>query len=506
MHLLRPISVLLATVFITSCSLPREGKTESNAGNEHGHEAGRQLTLFSDSIEFFIEFPQLVSGEQSHFTIHLTRLDTYKPVGSGSVSVRLEDPAGEITASSSDPIREGIFEVAVSPGQSGFTNIHFSLTAGDVSGKAGDVSGKAVAKDIRVYASDSEIQAHEEDPGNEITFLKENAWNSDFKVSLIEPGSFSGIIKTGGEILAIPGAKHHVHARSAGMVHFSRESLVAGAGVAEGEQLVTLKGEGLAHENIDFHYAEAKTRFQNSRSDYERKTSLLAEHAVSEKEFIESRTNYLIDSFYYYNVARSYGEGGLVIRSPIEGHIHELAVSEGEYIRAGQLIATVSSDKKLLLKADVPQQYFEKVQHVVSTNFRPSYSPVVMDIADMEGKLLAIGATVAENHHYLPVYFEALNRGDLLEGAFAEFYLKTGVVENALTVPATAVLEERGMYFVYVQTDGEHYLKRAITIADSDGLTFRVEKGLSYGERVVTRGSMLLKTASISTAIPVHAH
>jgi multidrug efflux pump subunit AcrA (membrane-fusion protein) len=104
------------------------------------------------------------------------------------------------------------------------------------------------------------------------------------------------------------------------------------------------------------------------------------------------------------------------------------------------------------------------------------------------------------------VYFEAQNNGNLLEGAYAEFYLKIRALENAIVVPKTAIIEEQGRYFVYVQASGETYRKREIFVADSDGLKTRVEKGLSAGERVVTRGSMLLKTASVSPAIPVHDH
>ena len=495
MHLRKSSLFLLAAVIIISCSPEREANTK----DEHDHESSRQVTLFSENIEFFIEFPPLVSGHEEAFTIHLTRLDSYRPVSVGTVTLTLENPAGEITASSSEPIRDGIFRIAVTPIRPGFASIHFSLASEEF-------REKATAEKIRVYASKEDIHDHADDAGNEIAFSKENAWNADFMVRLVEPGPFSGIIKTGGEMLAIPGEKHHVHARSAGMVRFARENLVAGDDVQKGEKLVTVKGEGLAHENITFHHAEAETRFGKSRSDYERKSKLLAENAVSEKEFIESRTEYLIDSFYYYNVAQAYGDGGLIIRAPIDGYIHQLAVSEGEFIRAGQLIATISSNKRLLLRADVPQQYYKSIHNVVSTNFRPAYSPEVLDIETMDGKLLAIGSSVTENNHYLPVYFEARNNGDLLEGAFSEFYLRTSVVEDAITLPRTAILEEHGLYFVYVQLNGENYLKRAITIADSDGLKIRVEKGLSAGERVVTRGAMLLKTISVSTAIPAHNH
>ncbi len=486
-------------MLLASCSPNRETGTDPSLAQGHDHSNSQSLMIFSDNIEFYIEFPHLVSGQASDFTIHVTFLEDYSPISSGSLVVSLENKAEKIQASTSDPIREGIYQVSLSPRQSGFASLSFHL-------ESKTLNELAVVEGIRVYSSHDAVHLHLEDPGNEITFLKEHAWNSDFMVTPVLPGPFFDIIRTGGEILAIPGEKHHVHARSAGMVRFSRENLVAGDHVEEGEHLVSLKGEGLAHENITFHHAEAQARFHRSRADYRRKERLLMGNAVSEKEFLESHTNYMIDSFYYYNVAQSYRDGGLIIRSPIRGHIHKLAVSEGEYIQAGQLIATISSDEKLLLKADVPQQYFRKIRLVVSTNFRTSYSPDVWDIADMDGKLLAIGATVAENHHYLPVYFEAMNNGNLIEGAFAEFYLKTSVNDSAITVPKTALIEEQGNYSVYVQTGGETYIKRTVILGENDGMNYVVARGLPPGERVVTRGALLLKTVSISTAIPGHTH
>jgi len=490
---------LTAVIFITSCSLNREANTDPDAGVDQEHESGQQVTLFSDNIEFFVELPHLVAGQNADFSVHLTALDTYKPISQGAVSVTLENEAGESTVTASDPLRPGIFQVTVSPSQAGYTDIHFSFTSDEM-------NEKASARDVSVFSSEEEAHANEQDAEPQIIFTKENAWNSDFMVRSIEPVPFSSIIKAGGEILAMPGEKHHVHARSSGMVRFSNKNLVAGGTVRAGEQLISVNADGLARENISVDFEEARSRFYRSKSDFERKRMLLAENAVSEKEFIESHSAYLIDSVYYYNLESSFGDGGLVIESPIEGYIHELAVSEGEYVSPGQLIATISSDKRLLLRADVPQQYFNQIRSIVSTNFRTSYSREVMDIESMEGKLLAIGSSVAENNHYLPVYFEAQNKGNLLEGAFAEFYLKTLTLEDAIVVPKTAILEEQGRYFVYVQISGESYLKREIFIADSDGMNTRVETGLSSGERVVTRGTMLLKTTSVSSGIPLQTH
>ena len=237
-----------------------------------------------------------------------------------------------------------------------------------------------------------------------------------------------------------------------------------------------------------------------------RRYSLIRKNAISEKEFIETRSAYITDSIHYHNLRQSYADGGLLITSPIGGHIHELKVAQGEFVNAGQLIATVSSDRRLLLRADVSQYNFNRIENIVSTNFRTSYHEKVFDIADFNGSLLAVGSSVKENNQYLPVYFEAHNNGELLEGAFAEFFLKTSPLPNSITIPAEALLEEQGKFYVFVQVAGETYRKREISPGETDGLRYQVNSGLLPGERVVTRGSMLLKAASMSTSLPDHSH
>jgi RND family efflux transporter MFP subunit len=339
-----------------------------------------------------------------------------------------------------------------------------------------------------------------------VNFTKEQAWRSDFMVTPLAPEPFTGIIKAGGEILAMPRERHIITARTSGIVEYSKNDLVAGANVYRGEELMTIQGQDLAQENIAVEFAEAEARYEQSLSEYERRLKLLSEGAISERQFIETRAKYLTDSIRYHNIKQSYSDGGLKIMAPITGHIHELEVSQGEFVEKGHLIATVSSEERFLLKADVSQQYFHKIHDVVSTNFKTSYHDKVWDIREFKGKLLAIGSSVAENNHYLPVYFEAHNNGQLLEGAFAEFYLKTRTIENAIAVPVEAVLEEQGKYYVYVQKSGEIYLKQEIITGDLDGMAYLVQAGLSAGDPIVTRGPMLLKTASMSTSLPGHSH
>lgn len=252
-------------------------------------------------------------------------------------------------------------------------------------------------------------------------------------------------------------------------------------------------------------YNEARINFEQSKGNFFRHNELYKERIVSEKQFLESKSEYITDSINFYSLKRSAGSDGMKVLAPRSGYIHELNVSEGQYVESGNLMATISTNRVILLKADLPQQYFNELGKITTTNFRPAYTTRVYTLEELSGKLIARGASVAENNHYMPVYFEVNNDGTILEGAFAEFYLKTKLEPDHIVLPVTSLIEEQGNYYVYVQVTGEEYQKRSIKLLANDGIKVSVASGLEVGERVVSEGAMLLKMAS-SSSMPVHSH
>ena len=233
---------------------------------------------------------------------------------------------------------------------------------------------------------------------------------------------------------------------------------------------------------------------------------LFANRVISERQLIDSRTRYMADSLRYHSLSAIASAEGSKVYSPISGYIHTLDVSEGQYVETGQLLVTISSNKILLLRADIPQQYYYLLEDIVTANFRPAYADRTYSIEEFDGKIIAKGSSVAENDHYMPVHFEVKNDGSLLEGAFAEFYLKTRSEMNCLSVPVTAISEEQGAYYLYIQVSGESFTKRLVSTGENDGQRVQIVSGLDPGERIVTEGVMLLKAASLITGAPGHGH
>lgn len=466
------------------------------SGQADAHDHGlsgepSQLTLFSENTEFFIEHEPLEAGEESEFMVHLTHLDTYKPYTSGSVSLEIDG----LSAGSEEAHQPGIFYVSFTPKKAGAFFLNVSILS--------DGSEESVSAHIHVEDHQSEdkhpsaLHQHEAPPPGEISFLKEQAWKSPFMVSEVKTGSISTVILTSGELTPAPGKINRVAANIGGIISFANKNLVQGQHVNKGSLLFTISGKTLPQNNFELQVQQASNNLEKSRSEYLRHQKLHAQGAISDRQFLDSRASYRSDSLTYYSLAESTSENGLLVLAPASGTIHELNVSEGEYIETGEVLLTLSSDKVLLLRADLPQQFHLIAGEIKDANFRLAYSRETFSISEFEGRHLATGHSAAENDHYLPVYFELQNDGRLLEGAYAEIYLKTITALEKTIIPLEAISEEQGASYVYVQVSGESYTKRAIVTGQNDGKLVEIIDGLVPGERFVTRGPMLIKAASM---------
>jgi membrane fusion protein, heavy metal efflux system len=68
------------------------------------------------------------------------------------------------------------------------------------------------------------------------------------------------------------------------------------------------------------------------------------------------------------------------------------------------------------------------------------------------------------------------------------------------------LVEEQGNFYVYVQTEGESFQKRNVTLGAQDGRRVQLLSGVAAGERIVTKGAYMIKLATQSGAVPAHGH
>ena len=139
-----------------------------------------------------------------------------------------------------------------------------------------------------------------------------------------------------------------------------------------------------------------------------------------------------------------------------------ILVKEGEYITVGQPLATVSQNQRLVLRAEVSQRYYNAMQSVKSANFKTPYDNKVYSLGRLERRLL-FSKTSNENS-FLSPYLQFDNKGEVIPGSFVEVYLISAPIENTLSIPVSALTNEMGIHYVYVQIDDEGYRKQEVAL------------------------------------------
>lgn len=337
---------------------------------------------------------------------------------------------------------------------------------------------------------------------NEIIFPAEQAARTDFKVEQIQPRTFNRVIPCTARILAAQGDEAVMVAPISGVVSFGGKRLSTGAQVSRGQALMTISSRDLASgSQVDKIAAE----YRRAEAEYNRLKQLVEDQIVSRSEFEAAESAYLKAKAEYDAVASHSSDKGSNVGAPIAGYITSLAVSEGDFVEMGQPLATISQNRRLQLRADLPQRYYRELRTITTANIVDPATGESYRLADCGGRLLSVGRIADSGSTLIPVTFEFDNRNDLPQGAIVEAYLVGAPIADALVVPATAVTEAQGLYYVYVQLDAECYERREVALGASNGEEIQLLSGINAGERVVTRGAINVKMAAASGAIP-HSH
>ncbi|HWS59329.1 MAG TPA: efflux RND transporter periplasmic adaptor subunit [Flavobacterium sp.] len=489
--------MLLGLFFIgfTSCNKKEEAK-EGSALEPLAY------TLYTENSELFVEFKPLVVGETSKFAAHFTVLgENFKALTDAKITVSLIVGDQGIKNSVDAPSSPGIFRLALSPKTAGTGTLVFDIVTKNF-------TDKITIENVVVYADMKTALAKQPEAAESgaISYLKEQAWKVEFANKAIQRQTFNDVIKTSGQILSAPGDEMIVTAKASGVVVFSGKNTIVGSAVNSGSSLFTISGGDMTESNIDASVKEAKAIYLEAKADFERSKLLVADKIVSEKDHQQVKLQFENAQTAYNTVSKNYGSKGQNVLAPMSGFVKNVLVTEGQYVPSGTPLATISKNKKLIVQANVSQNYFSRLSSISSANFKTPQSDVVYNTAALNGRIISYGKSASASTPFIPVTFEIDNAGQLVSGSIVEIYLKSSAIADALVVPVSSLVEEQGIFYVYVQTGGESFQKREVKLGASDGLNVQVLEGISENERVVTKGGYQIKLSSASGALPAHGH
>lgn len=347
---------------------------------------------------------------------------------------------------------------------------------------------------------------HEHSVAQEAIDTHEGEHDHEYRTQKIELQSFNQIIKTSGEIIVSPDSKIDIVASNSGRISFVKTNLADGADISKNEVLFLVSGDELIDNNIDLKYSESKTDFEKAESEFKRAEKLLASRIISEKEYQQIKAEYEKSKAAYELIAKKFSTGGSTINAPAKGYIHELLLAEGQFVEQGQKLAAINKKDKLRLRAEVSQKYVKRINHIQSANFSVSSLSGIFSTDDLNGKVISTGQSLNTSGFYIPVIFEIDYHPDLLPGSFIQVYLRGETITQAVVIPKSALLEDQGSYFVFVETKHDEFEKRRVILGHEDGARILIQSGLNSGEVIVTEGVYQVKLANMSNELPAHSH
>ena len=473
----------------------------SHEGHDHDHtDPVETITLFSDQTEIYAEYEPLETGKTNEFIVHVTNLEDYSPVDNARITISLIKGKKGIrqTVNSHKP---GMFKAVLKPVEEGIYTLLFDL-------EKSSGNERFSIPGIRIFGNHEMI--HDsitgEKSGLEITFLKSQAWSTDFAVTKVESRAFREVINTSGQLLSAGGDKSIIVAPHDGQVVL-QQPVTEGRLVNSDEEILQITGEGLVFDSYRENYLAAKGRYELAKSNYERSGQLIEDKIITQREFDEACQEYKVAKAAFENLGTGTSNNATSsVLSAANGFIAEVYVIHGQFVEAGDPLLSIAKNQKLLLKADVSQNHWHCLPDIVSANFLSPDKSVVYSTEELNGDLVSYSRNASESAWSTPVYFEIDARPDIIPGSFVEVYLQSKAIGNVLAIPVEALTEEQGSHFVYVQLNGETFEKRQVKTGISNGSETEIISGLTEGERVVVRGAYQIKLASMSAAIPDHGH
>jgi RND family efflux transporter MFP subunit len=496
------MALLLILLLLGACS--RASKEAAGPEKEK-----LQTTVWTEKTELFMEYDQPRPGQKTGVLLHLTRLGDFKPIAEGTLTLTFTGETGApIKVTVDRPERPGIFKTAVLFNQAGAYTLQALI-------KNNTFFDEITVKDIAVTAPGGKKSPdnREAKGGGDIAFLKEQQWTIDFLVGLPLQQVLTAVSTAPGEIIPVARAEVTISAPIAGVLSLAQKLPFPGMQVKKGGVIAVIDPPINQQGGIGplaASYAEAKNRVLAAQREYERAQRLVDGQAAPRRRVEEAELSLANAQAALAPLDRAMRDlplgsagGAVTVRAPFSGTVVELMGANGKAIEAGQSILRMIDTSSVWLKAHVPATEIGWEKNYEQTTFTvPGISRVLRP-----SRFVTAGAVVDPKTRTVPVLFEVGNGdGSLKVGMFAEVAFRTGGIEKALTVPEEALFEDEGKFFVYVQQEGEAFVRREVKKGLRGDGRVQIVSGLGEKERVVLKGGYYVKLASLSSATQGHGH
>ena len=474
------------------------------------------VTRWTDKTELFVEYPRLQVGSTSRFAIHLTDLNTFQPLLEGQAVVELTYGEGQTETFTEDgPSRPGIFGVDVAPTRAGSAAMTIRVSSDPVNDehRLGQVE---IAE-----TGQGEIPELDDRGGDEgISFLKEQQWTLDFATQIVESATMLKSLTVSAKIQPRSGGRVAVTAPLGGSLSSSVKLPVIGTTVQSGQVVAAMVPPTSAPSDLaalDLAVEEARVKLDFARQELARLERLFEVGAIPARRVNEGKSQEALASAQLKAAEarieqheqtrrdehRENPRLTFQVRSPLSGVVAAVSATDGEHLEEGDGLIEVVAVDVVYVVGEIPES-------VAAALSRPSGAEVIVPgIEDpiQAGRLISVTNFVDPQTRTVKVIYELTNRERRLAvGQAVSLRLFGQDQTEGPAIVESAVVDDSGSPVVYVQTGGESFERRDVTLSDRRAGKVLVTDGVSPGERVVIQGGYLIRLASMSTQAPAHGH
>ena len=488
-----------------------------NAGH-HEHIHTNSFVAYTNSMELFMQHEGLEAGKKSCITLYATNLNDFKPADCDKAELLLNSGGKRISATA-NALQKGVFHFDFVPEATGHGTMYIDI-AGEhahFDAEVGHAHSDGCTHDHGTHeghdhSAHSHNHSHAPHPGHgtaveakagDVAFSKEQSWKIDFATEIVGKSSFDGVVKVVAKANVAPDNFTTIVATTSGKVQFAG-NIVEGKEVAIDEPLFYLEGSDVTDNDAAVKYAEAESEYILAKADYERKKLLFIDKIVAEREYQAAEAAYRRAEARYTSMQRSFGDGKVCLRSPFDGYVATMLVANGDYVQPGTPLAKIERTGNINIVAELPIRYSQQLHNVKNVNVELQ-SGEIYSFDNIDNSVLAIGRS-ANGCNMIPVTLTTGKMDGVIPGSIVTLYLasENSNAENVV-IPRSAIVEEMGNYFAFIQNTPISFEKRSITVGATDGLMVKVHNGINIGERVVTKGAMVLKLSQGAAALDPHA-
>ncbi|PWK53074.1 efflux RND transporter periplasmic adaptor subunit [Pleionea mediterranea] len=512
---LKPLLLLIALgVFHSQPVLsggghPHDGSNHEDEKNHGAETPANVVTQYNNYTELFVEFPPLVVNQAATFVTHFTRLNNFKAVTEGTLDVILSRNRKVVARFRvKKPARKGIFLPDVVPNKTGIFELALEL-------KTDSWTSRHNLGSITVFNNLDEAYIENKSSDAEVSYLKEQQWENPFAISKSQFVKLRTSVPGFGTVTAPLNQYTIIRAPDDG--YFSSGKIIsAGESVNINDELGSLiprLGEDTDIGELIVDLERAKSRFELAKADVKRLKQLFNKGSVSEKLYMEAQKELniaVVELKTTQSRLRQRSGGvesvGINIEAPIKGEVLSVHVHPGSFVREGDPMFSLAAKEMRWLKVQVPEKFGEKIHTTSGVWLKHNNRTLVLD---KQSQALIVNTSREVNPLTRTVEVAIAypsEKGPSLIGARLPVYLYIGEPKLSLAIPVSAIIDDNGQSVVYVQTNGESFERRVVTLGIRDNNTIEITSGIEPNEWVVSKGAYYVKLASTGGDSIGHGH